>query len=94
MSKLALNAPPPEEYNHNIFITVEASKRYTMIARKITFKEKGFEHPVNKGWRELYKPPMPVVISIVREFCANLVDQALRRVWVRGKWVPFDSEKP
>ena len=58
-----------------------------MLARKITIKEKGFEHPVNKGWRELYKPPMPVVISIIREFCANLADQALKRVWV-----PFDSE--
>ena len=32
------------------------------------------------------------MISIVREFYVNLVDQALKRVWVRGKWVPFNSK--
>ena len=36
--------------------------------------------------------PRSTVISIVREFYANLVNQALKKVWVRGKWVPFDSE--
>ena len=63
-------------------------------------KEKGFEHPedlfrkdiTNKGWRDLCKPLKLVVISIVREFYANSIDQALKRVWVMGKWVPFDSE--
>ena len=70
-----------------MFITLEASKRYTMIEKNRTFiKEKGFEHPddffrkdiANKGWRELRKLPRPIVISIVREFYANLVDQALK----------------
>ena len=63
-------------------------------------KEKGFGHPEDlfkkdisiKFWRDLCKPPEPDLISIVREFYAYLVDQALKRVWVRGKWVPFDSE--
>ena len=100
VSKRASNAPP-KEYNHDMFITLEASKIYSMIARNRTFiKEKGFEHPedffrkdiANKGWRELCKPPKPTVISVVREFYANLADKALKRVWVRGKWVPFDSE--
>ena len=45
VSKRASNAPPPKEYNHGMFIILEASKRYTMIARNITFiKEKNFEH--------------------------------------------------
>ena len=60
MSKKTSNAPPLEEYNHDILITLEASKRYTMIARNKTFiEEKNFEHPkdffrkdiANKGWR-------------------------------------------
>ena len=89
MSNRASNAPPPKEYNHGMFITLETSKRYTMIARNRTFiKEKGFEHPedffmkyiANKGWRELCKPPKPAFISIVREFYANFVDQSLKRV--------------
>ena len=72
-----------------------------MVATNRTFINKvGFEHPEdffrkdisNKGWRELCKLPKPVVISIVREYYANFVDQALKRVWVRGKWVLFDSE--
>ena len=72
-----------------------------MIARnKTLIKEKGFEYledffmkdVVNKGWRELCKPSRPAIISIVREFYANLADQALKRVWVRGKWASFDRE--
>ena len=101
LSKRASNSPLSKEYKHNMFITLEVSKRYTMIARNRTFiKEKGFEHTENffgkdienKGWKELCKPATPIVISIVREFYANLADQALKRVWVSGKWVPFDSE--
>ena len=46
VSKRDSNAPPPEEYNHDMFLTLEASKRYTLIARNRTFiKEKGLEHP-------------------------------------------------
>ena len=84
VSKRAFNAPPLEEYNHDMFITFEASKRYTMIARNITFiKEKGFEHPKdffkkyisNKGSNDLSKQPKQAVISVVRKFYANLVDQ-------------------
>ena len=66
MLKRAANASPFEEYNHTMFITLEASKRYTLKARNRTFiNEKGFEHPkdlfrkeiTNKGWRELCKTP-------------------------------------
>ena len=65
MSKKVSNAPHSEEYNHDMFIALEACKRYTMIERNITFiKEKDFEHLedfsrkdiANKGWRELCKP--------------------------------------
>ena len=74
MSKRDSNAPHPEEYNHDMVITLEASKRYMMIARNRTFiKEKGFEHPedffrkdiANKGWRELCKPLKLNVILFV-----------------------------
>ena len=47
---------------------------------------------VTKGWKELCKPPKSAIISVVRELCANLVDQGLKRVWVRGKQVPFDND--
>ena len=47
---------------------------------------------VTKGWNELCKPPKPTTILVVMEFHANLVDQGLERVWVRGKWVPFDND--
>ena len=101
LSKRASNVAPPEKYNYNKFVTLEASRRYTTTARNITsIKEKGFEHTNDfflkdidtKEWKELCKLPKPTVISIVREFFANLVDQGLKKVWVRGKWVPFDSE--
>ena len=46
----------------------------------------------SKGWNELCKPRKPATILVVREFYANLVDQGLERVWVRGKWVPSDSD--
>ena len=45
-----------------------------------------------KGWKELCKPLKLAAISVVRELYANLVDKGLKKVWVRGKWVPFDSE--
>ena len=89
VSKRTSNAPPFEEYNHDMFITLETSKRYMMITRNKTFiKEKGFEHPkdffkkdiVNKGRKELCRPPKLAIILVVREFYANLVDQALKRV--------------
>ena len=79
----------------------QPSRRCTLIARNKTFiKEKGFEHANDffmkdiptKGWKELCKPPKPTTISIVRELYANLVDQGVKRVWVRDKWVPFDND--
>ena len=30
-------------------------------------------------------------MSVVREFYSNLCQQVANRVWVRGKWVSFDS---
>ena len=80
---------------------MKASTRYTLTSRNRTFiKEKGFEHAndlfmkniATKGWNELCKPPKPTTILVVMEFHANLVDQGLERVWVRGKWVPFDND--
>ena len=41
--KRASNAPP-EEYDHTKFITLQASRRYTTLAKNKDFiKEKGFE---------------------------------------------------
>ena len=85
--KRASNASPLEEYNK--FITLEASRRYTLVAISRSFiKEKGSEHTDDlfmvyisiKGLRELFKPPKPTTISIVREFYANLANRGLKRV--------------
>ena len=89
-----------EDYDHTKFMNLDASKRYTswVTIRKF-IKEKGFEHPedffcayiANKGWKELCKPPKLAVMSMVREFYSNLCEQVTKKVWVRGKWVSFDS---
>ena len=88
LSKRALNTAPLEEYNNEKFVTLEASRRYTLIARNRTcIKEKGFEHTDDffvkgiaiKGWKKLCKPPKPAAISVVREFYENLADQGLKK---------------
>ena len=89
---------PPKEYNHDKFITLEVARRYKFIGRNKTFiNEKGFEHSndffikeiATKGSKELCKPPKLVAISVVREIYVNLVDQDLKRVWVRKKMGAF-----
>ena len=92
---------PPEEYDTNKFVNLRASKSYTsLVKRKKFIKEKGFEHLedffkkdiANKGWKELCQPTILTLMAVVREFYANLREQVLKKVWVRGKCVAFDSE--
>ena len=70
-----------EEYDGSKFTSFQASRRYTSLAKDKDFiKEKGFDHPrdffqsviLNKGWKDLCKPPRPAVKAVVREFYTNL----------------------
>ena len=63
--KRASNATP-EEYDCIKFISLDASRRYTSLAKNKDFiKDNGFESPdnffqraiVNKGWQDLCKAP-------------------------------------
>ena len=45
----------------------------------------------NRKWEELVKHPEAVVVPVVREFYANVEEHRNYRVFVRGRWVPFDQ---
>ena len=92
---------PIEDYDHMKFISLPTSRRYTALAKNKNFiKEKGVESPndffrmatTNKGWKDLCIAPMSKVKEVVREFYGNLCAKEEMKVWVRDKWVPFDSE--
>ena len=92
---------PLEEYDRRKFISLRASRRYTSLSKNKDFiKEKGCESLddffrraiVNKEWQDLFKAPNPAVKAAMRQLNANLNDQEDIKVWVRGKWVPFNSE--
>ena len=83
------------------FISKEASKRYIKLEKLKFIKERGFSKPNGmlkrevqiKGWTKLCKHLEAAVAPIVHEFYANLCGEQDGKVFVRGKWVPFDKIK-
>ena len=80
---------------------MSAADRFGTICKNRSFiKEKGFHHHDDffrktiaaKGWRALCQPPHPAVMSVVREFYANLASHVLKKVRVRGILVDFSAE--
>ena len=93
-------APTPA-FDASRFANMSATERFGTIFKNHSFiKEKGFHHPDDffrktieaKGWRALCQPPRPAVMSVVREFYANLASHVLKRVRVRGVLVDFSAE--
>ena len=81
------------------FVNERAVDRFGTICKNRSFiKEKGFQDDffrktiVAKGWRALCQPPHPAVMSVVREFYANLASHVLKKFRVRGILVDFSAE--
>ena len=95
------SADPTPTFDASRFINASAADRFSTICKNRSFiKEKGFHHPDDffrktieaKGWRALCQPPRPAVMSVVREFYANLASHVLKKVRVRGVLVDFSAE--
>ena len=89
-----------DNYDHQKFVNVGASDKFTLISKNQSFiKEKGFHHPedffrktiANKGWKALCQPPKPATTMVVREFYANLSSHVVKQVRVRGVLVDFSA---
>ena len=92
---------PTPTFDASRFLNASAADRFSTICKNRSFiKEKGFHHPDDffrktierKGWRALCQPPRPAVMSVVREFYANLTSHVLKKVRVRGVLVDFSAE--
>ena len=92
---------PTPNYDVTWFVNEGAVDKFSTIYKNRSFlKEKGFHHPDDffrktiaaKGWRALCQPPHPAVMSVVREFYANLTSHVLKKVRVRGVLVDFSAE--
>ena len=84
---------PTPNFDVTRFVNEGAADRFGTICKNRSYiKEKGFHHPddffrktiVAKGWRALCQPPHPTVMSVVREFYANLASHVIKKVRVRG----------
>ena len=82
-----------EDYDHENFVNVVASKKFTPISANCSFiKEKGFHHPedlcrktiVKKRWKALYQTPRPAAIKVVHEFYANLASDVVKKKKKKG----------
>ena len=92
---------PTPNYDVSRFVNEGAADRFGTICKNCSFfKEKGFQHSDDffrktiaaKGWRALCQPPHPAVMSVVREFYANLASHVVKKVCVRGVLVDFCAE--
>ena len=89
------------EDNRFKFVNLKAAKRFvTLLRNKTFFKEKGIQHLENffmktiayKGWKALCQSLKPDATMIVKEFYANLSEQVLKKVRVRGVLANFSAE--
>ena len=84
-----------------MFLTQAVEKRFHNSLETMSFvPESGFDSPnayfnyiINKRkWTKLCAHPPQGVAPVVREFHANLPHKDDIKVFVKGIWVPFDSE--
>ncbi|KGN46897.1 hypothetical protein Csa_020731 [Cucumis sativus] len=88
-------------FNRHKFISKDAADRYRkLVVKSSVIPERGlapcevhqpqlFQNIMQRGWSDFVKQPEPAVLSIVREFYANMVEGSSRS-FVRGRQVSFD----
>ncbi|XP_075486403.1 uncharacterized protein LOC142526013 [Primulina tabacum] len=100
--KQSKGASSSSNYDAHKFWDEKAEENYAKILNKSIVKERGFDLSfprtgigfmiTARHWEEFSKPPPDAVISLVREFYANLkVKHDHLKVLVRGKMVAFDA---
>ena len=89
-------AKPTKDYDHEKFVNLGASKKFTLILVNLSFiKEKGFHHPetiAKKGWKALCQPLRPAATMVMREFYPYLASHVVKKVRVRGVLVDFNAK--
>lgn len=90
-----------ELFDRHRFVDIEASKRYhESVVKRNLIPERGLKPCCSnqreifliirdQGWEDFVKQPEAAVVSLVREFYANM-DESSLSVIVRGKLVKFD----
>ena len=95
----SFTAESEQEYDRIKFVSFGAQKKYVENSvKRVMIQERGLyvtmdsvsKQVKNKKWEELVKHPEAVVVPVVREFYAYMEEHKNLRVFVRGKWVPFD----
>lgn len=88
-------------FDRRKFIDLESSDKFiSSVAKRSVITERGLQpcsgdqrdihlNIEQRGWEELVKQPEAAVVSVVREFYANMKEDDIS-VFVRGKMVPFD----
>ncbi|EOY13933.1 Uncharacterized protein TCM_032752 [Theobroma cacao] len=91
-------------FDRSKFISAEASTRYyTSLINKVPIPERGIEIPIlpykeindlirDRYWHQFCHQPNVVVVLVVREFYATVVEHVDGVAFVRGKHVPFHSQ--
>lgn len=89
------------KFDKDKFISFEASERYKhSVVTKTCVPERGIncpgtlvnQHIEGRNWQEFVKQPSAALVPVVREFYANAKEHRNKKVFVRGKWVAFDSK--
>ena len=92
-------AEPEQEYDKTKFVSFGAQKKYVENSvKRGMIQERGLNVTIdsvsrqvkNRKWEELVKHLEAAVVPVVREFYANVEEHRNFRVFVRGRWVPFD----
>ena len=52
-----------------------------------------FEMLEKRGWQSLGEHKEPGCAALVKEFFANMMEEEVRKVYVKGKWIDFSKEK-
>ena len=93
-------AEPEQEYDKTKFVSFGAQKKYLENSvKRGMIQERGLYVTMdsvskivkNRKWEKLVKHPEATVVPVVREFYANVEEHRNFRVFVRGRWVPFDQ---
>lgn len=99
----AVASSSSENFDRQRFWDATAASNYTDLMNKGMHRERGINmtrptlplitHARDIGWENFITPPSYAVISLVREFYANLMVKHKKfRVRVRGRMVAFDSK--
>ena len=91
------------QFDSSKFVSENAQERYFDSVQKLNpIGEQGLcvtgvnwpiikANIVKRGWEGFCAQPFSVIVPVVREFYANATKHNLRKVFVRGKQVPFSG---